>query len=507
MSHIQTNIGKNFENGIHKLPFLFGLRSSKRFIGSACFVAAFTDGVLYSAVSDAKRHISLLAAIRFWITALCIAYGGSMLLGAPLARLITHNSTVRQVPLLVGLLSAAGGTLLFMFATRVWLLVVARCLQGISEGAIVTTVLALVVETVERNEVGSWVGFVLSGLNFGILVGPVLAGVIYEKAGYYAVFATCLGILLFDIFLTLALIDRRRARSWVGGGKIVKNDVGEQNRESDRSSGGEQESGISNGSNAKKQRLANGAKAKVHSNPHPNEVSPLLLDSTSQTEKSPKKWFAATRALLASPQILAALYGSFSDCVLTTSLDAVLPRFVQQTFHWTASEAGLIFLAVTLPSLVDPLFGTLCDRYGRRIVALGGFGLAAPSLALLGIVRNAGLSSKIGLVVFLFCLEWLILPWNPVGSGINAFLTSLVTDMSFAVEQLEQENPGLGGGNGVFTEAYALVDITFGLGLVIGPLISGLLYEKTNWGITVGVLAIFCVSGTLHSWLIVDSAT
>ncbi|KAL9580689.1 MAG: hypothetical protein Q9203_006199 [Teloschistes exilis] len=326
-----------------------------------------------------------------------------MLLGAPIAGWITHNSTLRQVPLLMGLLSAAGGTFLFTFTTRVWLLVVARCLQGISEGAIVTTVLAFVVETVERDEVGSWVGFVLSGLNFGMLVGPAFSGVIYRKAGYYAVFAICLGILLFDTFLTLALIDRRRARSWADDGKKVGNHTRERNRGLDGNS--DEESNGTNCSKEKKQRrLRNGTKAKVHFSPQPDEASSMLPDSTSTSEKSPKRWFATTRALLASPQILAALCGSFSDCVLTTSLDAVLPRFVQQTFHWTPSGAGLIFLAVTLPSLVNPLFGALCDRYGRRIVALGGYGLAAPSLALLGIVRNAELSSKIGLVVFLFCL-------------------------------------------------------------------------------------------------------
>ncbi|KAL8636949.1 MAG: hypothetical protein Q9228_005723, partial [Teloschistes exilis] len=339
-------------------------------------------------------------------------------------------------------------------------------------------------ETVERDEVGSWVGFVLSGLNFGMLVGPAFSGVIYRKAGYYAVFAICLGILLFDTFLTLALIDRRRARSWADDGKKVGNHTRERNRGLDGNS--DEESNGTNCSKEKKQRrLRNGTKAKVHFSPQPDEASSMLPDSTSTSEKSPKRWFATTRALLASPQILAALCGSFSDCVLTTSLDAVLPRFVQQTFHWTPSGAGLIFLAVTLPSLVNPLFGALCDRYGRRIVALGGYGLAAPSLALLGIVRNAELSSKIGLVVFLFCL----------GLGINALLTSLVTDMSFAVERLEEENPGLGEEHGIFIEAYALVDITFGLGLVLGPLVSGLLYEKTEWAITSGVLAIFCVSG------------
>lgn len=81
--------------------------------------------------------------------------------------------------------------------------------------------------------------------------------------------------------------------------------------------------------------------------------------------------------------------------------------------------------------------------------------------------------------------------------GINMFLTSLVTDMSFAVERLEQEDPHLCEDGSAFTDAYALVDCTFGAGAVLGPLISGLLYENTTWAIAYGVLAVFCFSGSL----------
>ena len=83
------------------------------------------------------------------------------------------------------------------------------------------------------------------------------------------------------------------------------------------------------------------------------------------------------------------------------------------------------------------------------------------------------------------------------GIGINLFLTSLVTDMSFAVERLEEENSQFCEDGSAFTEAYALVDITFGAGAVFGPLISGLLYERTTWAITYGVLAVFAFSGSL----------
>ncbi|KAL9010187.1 MAG: hypothetical protein Q9180_009321 [Flavoplaca navasiana] len=83
------------------------------------------------------------------------------------------------------------------------------------------------------------------------------------------------------------------------------------------------------------------------------------------------------------------------------------------------------------------------------------------------------------------------------GVGINLFLTALVTDMSFAVEELEQNDPQFANDGNAFTEAYALVDITFGAGTVFGPLISGVLYETTNWAITYGVLAIFTFSGSL----------
>lgn len=319
--------------------------------------------------------------VQSWITVLFVVFGSSMVLGAPVAGWVTQHSPMRQVPLVVGLMAALAATLLFMFATATSILVVARCLQGISAGVVYTTVLALLVESVERDEVGSWIGFALSGVNLGVLAAPALAGVIYEKAGYHAVFIICLAIIVFDLIAALLMIDKRRARKW--------STVSQQ--ADDGSKHGNSNSTIPNGDN----------RNETNPSQHADEVSPLLQDGSGKTKESPKRWFAKTRALLASPQILAALYSTFVHSTLHTAFDAVLPRFVQRTFHWSSSGAGLTFLTLTIPSLMSPLFGLLSDRYGRRIVALAGFALTVPSLALLGLVHNAELSNKVILCVFL----------------------------------------------------------------------------------------------------------
>jgi MFS family permease len=330
--------------------------------------------------------------VQSWITILFVVFGSSMVLGAPIAGWITKHSPLRQVPLVIGLTAALAATLLFMLAKATYILVLARCLQGISAGVVYTTVLALLVESVERDEIGSWIGFALSGVNFGVLVAPVLAGIVYEKAGYYAVFIICLAIITVDLIAALLLIDKKRAQKWSIDSQQAE-DGSKYNSSNPTGPIGE-ESATPDSDNRKDP---------VRACPSPpfDEASPLLASSSSKAKPSPKRWFPTTRSLLASPQILAALYSTLVHSVLHTSFDAVLPRFVQRTFHWSSSGAGLIFLTLTVPSLMTPIFGFLSDRYGRRIVALSGFALAVPCLALLGLVHNADFSQKVLLCVFL----------------------------------------------------------------------------------------------------------
>ena len=45
-------------------------------------------------------------------------------------------------------------------------------------------------------------------------MGPLLGGAVYAKAGYYAVFAMCFGLIGLDILLRLATIEKKIAAKW-----------------------------------------------------------------------------------------------------------------------------------------------------------------------------------------------------------------------------------------------------------------------------------------------------
>ena len=55
-------------------------------------------------------------------------------------------------------------------------------------------------------------GFVFSGMNFGLLIAPFLAGAVYERAGYYPVFAVVLGVIAPNVLLLISMIEKKRQR-------------------------------------------------------------------------------------------------------------------------------------------------------------------------------------------------------------------------------------------------------------------------------------------------------
>lgn len=57
-----------------------------------------------------------------------------------------------------GLVLAFAATLLFCFASKPWVLLLGRILQGLSASVIYTAGLALVADAVDPKEIGAWFG-------------------------------------------------------------------------------------------------------------------------------------------------------------------------------------------------------------------------------------------------------------------------------------------------------------------------------------------------------------
>ena len=138
---------------------------------------------------------------------------------------------------------------------------------------------------------------VLSGLNLGLLMGPFLAGIIYDRAGYYAVFGTILAILAFDFLLRLVMIEKQYAMQW----RTPNPDS--QNEESIRHARIAESQKNSAGTISSYTRKSIG---------DDYENTPLLHDKSDRT----KPWFQArlptVAILLRSPRLMTAIGGSFS---------------------------------------------------------------------------------------------------------------------------------------------------------------------------------------------------
>ncbi|CAG7942627.1 unnamed protein product [Penicillium salamii] len=455
-------------------PWLFDLRSSKQLIGLAVFATTFTDGFLYGIVvsvlpfSLTRRSGVPESDVPFWISTSLAVFGMAMVFSAPMAGYIVRVCEKRQIPFLGGLSCAFGATMFFMLGNKPWMIIVARIFQGLSAGVVYTAGLTLLVDTIESHELGPWIGFGLSGMNFGVLVSPTLGGIVYEKSGFYSVFVMGLGVVFVNLVLILLIVDRKTAEKY----KSPVNPTGNPNllnEETLRTS-------VASG----KRRVSNVENGDM------NATTPLLSscgEPSIKPEDQPS-WCSIVGGFVRNPQLVAALYGCLINTILVSSMDAVLPIFVKQTFHWLSGATGAIFLNLTVPSLIGPFIGMISDKYGVRSVSVIGFTFAAVGVSFLAFIQSDDTRSKIVACFLLFL----------VGIGLNASLTPLVTEIPRIVNSLQEEKPDIYGDRSAVAEGYMLLDAVFGAGTVLGPLLSEPAFEKLGWIGCTAMLGLFSAS-------------
>ena len=87
------------------------------------------------------------------------------------------------------------------------------------------------------------------------------------------------------------------------------------------------------------------------------------------------------------------------------------------------------------------------------------------------------------------------------GTGLNLILTPLSADMFYEAAILEEDNANVFGEAGSYAQVYSLFCAALGFATAVGPAWTGMMYELTNWGITMLTLVLLCLLGSIPVFL------
>ncbi|BDD61269.1 hypothetical protein MAP00_006329 [Monascus purpureus] len=319
--------------------------------------------------------------------------------------------------------------------TSIGLFVAGRIFQGMSAAIVWTAGLALLADNVEKEELGKCLGFISMSMSAGTFLGPLLGGVVYDHGGYYAVYAMAFALITFDLLLRLVLIERSVARKYLAA--------------ADRYSNVELQSDIPRGDG--------------FSVPQPQCIDDQI---TTRVRSPTMIW------LLGSRRLLVALFAAMVFGTMLTSFDAVLPLFVMETFDWSSTGSGLIFLTIFIPSLLGPFIGHLTDKHGPKRFAASGFFFALPFYVLLRLTTHKSLRQEVLLCALI----------SLIGLCIALINTPIFAEIVHIVYEKERQRPGIFGEAGAMAQAYALFNVAFAAGTIAGPLMAGYIKEHAGWG-------------------------
>lgn len=290
---------------------------------------------------EERLHLDPKKTQRFTSISLAL-HGLVSIFGGPLIGHFADKAPNRKIPLLIALMGCIIGTFMVACATAtsVGVFFGGRVLQGISGSGAWILGLATAANAVSPERIGTTMGTLMAFANAGMIMGPMVSGLILEAAGYWFTWSVPVVILLIDVAARLLMVE-------------------------------------------------NPERPGVKASTEADETDSLLPSQGGAREGSSARGSNFWCMMLSNSRVVTALLIGAWSPILNTSFSATLPLHVLDIFGWGPSYIGLMFFLMAVPSLfIGPLAGYLRDRTGARTPTSIALGLQAVFLVLLGFAGN-----------------------------------------------------------------------------------------------------------------------
>ncbi|KAL2834335.1 major facilitator superfamily domain-containing protein [Aspergillus cavernicola] len=464
-------------------PWRLRYRSSTVFIIATVWISSFTDYFLYAMVVPilptalVERANIPYEDREYWVSVLLMCEAATAFICCPIFGYIVDIAPTRRLPYVLGLIFLGASMGLLAAARSTTMFVIARLLQGGATAMVAVAGLALLTDSVPLDNLGQTIGYQGSAIALGFLLGPLLGGIVYDAAGYQAVFGMAFALVGVDLLMRVAVVEKKVAARWIEIDPSLS---------SIHFTAVRQNSGYQTFAETRPADIES-----VHDHNHCHELGsdcghdqPTLFQIAKQ------------------PRVVISSFGLLVQGLLFSAFDATIPIFVETTFKWTPLGAGLAFLPSALTALLEPLFGYIADKHGTRPPAFISFLLLPIPLCCLSLVTTNS-PAHITLLLLLLTLTGLL---------INLATPALFVETQDVLDSLnlqprprprpnqpqntnETPNPPnpnkLGKSNGI-AQAFGVQTMAQFLGMFLGSLWGGFVEWRFGWRVMVFSLAGLC---------------
>ncbi|CAG8424006.1 unnamed protein product [Penicillium salamii] len=482
----------HFAMEITEEPWGYSWRSSRILIVSSITVALFAETFLFgfltpilSYMLEERLHIDPSQTQRY-TTALLTGHGFVGLVSAPIIAYLAEKTASQKTPLLFSLAGCLVGTLMIAFSTSVWVLFTGRVLQGAAGAGTWVVGFALLANNVDKKNLGASMGMAMSFVTAGMVGGPTVSGALLQMFGYWTAWSLPLLVLALDIIARLIMIEPRPSSD--KDLKTPDNSIGDESS--------------------------------------PEESTALLSDAqpTKQNDygvedkgDQKRKYY---KAMLSEARVLISLANVVVVASLMSGINNTLPVHLRDVFGWKSFLISMMFFCLQVPNiLLSGPAGWLRDRLGLRGPTTFGWVATVPLILLMGVPGDSRFpwasGDAAGKSIFSSSLLALgsVLPLvRGVGAvqlackfGRFNLSSTKLTIFSDVVKDMETKDPRVFEANRSNLRVFSMTEVSFSLGMMLGPLLTGSLFETIGFFYMTVALAFICFIQAILSWRWLDT--